>query len=549
MSGPPRTPNQQVVPRPVRPLDERVVCILEEPIDDATCRRPIRRATSRARSTSAGSRRTSSRPTAPGSTADPDAAAVHDHPAAAEHHRLAPPRPRPADGGRGPDDPPRPDARPSRRSSCPVSTTPRSPPSSSSTGSSPRRARAARRLGRERYLERMRAFVADDPRGHARPAAPASARRSTGAACATRWTTARRRPSGSRSRRLYERGPRLSDRGARQLVPGLPDERQRPRGHRARPETGTLWSVRYHLIDEATGEPIAGRDHHGRDDPARDDPRRHRGRGPSRRPALPRARRPPGPDPVRRARRPDHRRRGRRPGVRDRRGQDHPGPRPRRPRDRASATVCPMPTILADDGDDHRHRDALRRARPVRGARARSSPTSRPRGDLAGRARRTRWSSGAASAATTSSSRGSRPSGSSGRRRSRHAALEATRSGRTRILPERFEKTWEHWLTDIRDWNVSRQLWWGHRIPAWYCPDGHVTVVVRRGRPGRLRRLRPAGGRAPAGPRHLRHVVQLGAVAVLDPRLARRHARLPDATTRRRSWRPATTSSSSGSPG
>src|SRR4051794_16865843 len=55
-------------------------------------------------------------------------------------------------------------------------------------------------------------------------------------------------------------------------------------------------------------------------------------------------------------------------------------------------------------------------------------------------------------------------------------ALEATRQGRTRILPERFEKTWEHWLTDIRDWNVSRQLWWGHRIPAWYCPDGHVTV-------------------------------------------------------------------------
>ncbi len=55
-------------------------------------------------------------------------------------------------------------------------------------------------------------------------------------------------------------------------------------------------------------------------------------------------------------------------------------------------------------------------------------------------------------------------------------ALEATRSGRTRILPDRFEKTWEHWLTGIRDWNVSRQLWWGHRIPAWYCPDGHVTV-------------------------------------------------------------------------
>ncbi len=56
-------------------------------------------------------------------------------------------------------------------------------------------------------------------------------------------------------------------------------------------------------------------------------------------------------------------------------------------------------------------------------------------------------------------------------------ALAATRSGQTRILPERFEKVWEHWLTGIRDWNISRQLWWGHRIPAWYCPDGHVSVT------------------------------------------------------------------------
>jgi valyl-tRNA synthetase len=56
------------------------------------------------------------------------------------------------------------------------------------------------------------------------------------------------------------------------------------------------------------------------------------------------------------------------------------------------------------------------------------------------------------------------------------AALDATRNGETRILPDRFVKVWEHWMTNIRDWNVSRQLWWGHRIPAWYCPDGHVTV-------------------------------------------------------------------------
>ncbi|MCU0506155.1 MAG: class I tRNA ligase family protein, partial [Chloroflexi bacterium] len=64
------------------------------------------------------------------------------------------------------------------------------------------------------------------------------------------------------------------------------------------------------------------------------------------------------------------------------------------------------------------------------------------------------------------------------------AALAATRSRETVILPERFEKVWEHWLTEIRDWNVSRQLWWGHRIPAWYCPDGHVTVSARADGPG-----------------------------------------------------------------
>jgi valyl-tRNA synthetase len=63
------------------------------------------------------------------------------------------------------------------------------------------------------------------------------------------------------------------------------------------------------------------------------------------------------------------------------------------------------------------------------------------------------------------------------------AALAATRSGETVIVPSRFEKVWEHWMTSIHDWNVSRQLWWGHRIPAWYCPDGHVTVSDLEGGP------------------------------------------------------------------
>jgi valyl-tRNA synthetase len=55
-------------------------------------------------------------------------------------------------------------------------------------------------------------------------------------------------------------------------------------------------------------------------------------------------------------------------------------------------------------------------------------------------------------------------------------AVAAVREGRTRFVTPRFEKTFFDWMEDIHDWNVSRQLWWGHRIPAWYCPDGHLTV-------------------------------------------------------------------------
>ncbi|MFO7531360.1 MAG: valine--tRNA ligase [Candidatus Limnocylindrales bacterium] len=64
-------------------------------------------------------------------------------------------------------------------------------------------------------------------------------------------------------------------------------------------------------------------------------------------------------------------------------------------------------------------------------------------------------------------------------------AMQAVRERRTRFVPERFEKVFFDWLENIYDWNVSRQLWWGHRIPAWYCPQGHVTVTDVETGPGR----------------------------------------------------------------
>jgi valyl-tRNA synthetase len=56
-------------------------------------------------------------------------------------------------------------------------------------------------------------------------------------------------------------------------------------------------------------------------------------------------------------------------------------------------------------------------------------------------------------------------------------AIEAVKSGKIKIVPETWKKTWFNWLENIQPWCVSRQLWWGHRIPAWYAEDGHVFVA------------------------------------------------------------------------
>ncbi len=58
-------------------------------------------------------------------------------------------------------------------------------------------------------------------------------------------------------------------------------------------------------------------------------------------------------------------------------------------------------------------------------------------------------------------------------------AIEAVKKGDTKFVPEHFDKTYYHWLENIRDWCISRQLWWGHRIPAFYCDDCGEMIVTK----------------------------------------------------------------------
>ena len=57
-------------------------------------------------------------------------------------------------------------------------------------------------------------------------------------------------------------------------------------------------------------------------------------------------------------------------------------------------------------------------------------------------------------------------------------AIEAVRNGSITITPQSWEATYFNWMENIHDWTISRQLWWGHRIPAYYCPDNHITVAM-----------------------------------------------------------------------
>ena len=95
-------------------------------------------------------------------------------------------------------------------------------------------------------------------------------------------------------------------------------------------------------------------------------------------------------------------------------------------------------------------------------------------------------------------------------------AIDAVRNGTIQIIPQSWEATYFNWMENIHDWTISRQLWWGHRIPAFYCANGHMTVAVED--PASCPKC--GSTRDHAGDRRARHLVLVGALAVLDDGLA-----------------------------
>ncbi len=103
-------------------------------------------------------------------------------------------------------------------------------------------------------------------------------------------------------------------------------------------------------------------------------------------------------------------------------------------------------------------------------------------------------------------------------------AIAAVERGDVEIMPDNRRTEYFEWMRNIRDWCISRQLWWGHRIPAWQCGDCKEIIVARD---GTIKMHEVRLGKTDAGPRRAGNLVQFGAVAVFHHGVAGRYARLP----------------------
>ena len=214
---------------------------------------------------------------------------------------------------------------------------------------------------------------------------------------------------------------------------------------------------------------------------------------------------------------PHHPRRSRRSRIRHRRGQGHARARSQRFRSRQAATICRKIQVIDETRPNDRRRRPLRRARPLRSPQARGRRSGKAR-RCSSRSRTTRSASATASAARPSVEPLISTQWFVKTKPLAEKAIEAVETGRIEFIPENWTKTYYEWMYNIRDWCISRQLWWGHRIPAWHCEECREIIVAREA-PATCPRCGSAA--TGAGSRRARYLVQLRPLAVLHARLAR----------------------------